>query len=65
MVLDICMVDKVPLSVSFYELYVVSSDPGALVGEMVDNGVWIVNFIRELDAGQLYFGIHCLRSYKG
>jgi hypothetical protein len=44
--------DSVPLSVSFYELYLVSSDPG----ELVINGEWGVNFRRDLDAEQLVFG---------
>jgi hypothetical protein len=41
--------DSVLLSVSFYELYLVSSDSG----ELVINGEWGVNFRRDLDAEQL------------
>jgi hypothetical protein len=57
--------DRVTLSVSFYELYLISSDPGALVGEMVTDGEWIVNFRRELDAEQLVLWGSLLEKLQG
>jgi hypothetical protein len=57
--------DRVTLSVSFYELYLISSDPGALLGEMVTDGEWIVNFWRELDVEQLVLWGSLLEKLQG
>jgi hypothetical protein len=45
--------DRVPLKVSFYELFKISSDPEALVEELVEEGSWKVEFRRELNEQQL------------
>jgi hypothetical protein len=46
-------IDRVPLSVSFCELFGICSEPEAMVGELVEEGCWRVDFRRELDEQQL------------
>jgi hypothetical protein len=50
--IDVCL-DRVPLGVSFWELFEVCSDPEAMVGKLVEEGCWRVDFRRELDEHQL------------
>jgi hypothetical protein len=44
---------EVPLKISYCELFVISSDPDALVSEMEEDGRWEVQFRRELTRSQL------------
>jgi hypothetical protein len=45
--------DVVPLKLSYYELFQVSSDPNALVADMEEDGTWLVQFRRELNMNQI------------
>jgi hypothetical protein len=43
---------KVPMKVSYHELFRVCEDPNALVVDLVEEGVWGINFRRKLNEGQ-------------
>jgi hypothetical protein len=57
--------DEVPLKISYCELFVISSDPNALVSEMEEDGRWVVQFRRELTRNQMEMWRSLLDRLRG